>query len=306
MIEAHELTKRFGAKTAVDAVSFTVRPGVVTGFLGPNGAGKSTIMKLTLGLQRPSSGSVTINGKRYTKAAAPMREVGALFDAGWVHPRRSARNHLRAIALTQGYDRKRVDDVLEQVGIASASDANVATFSLGMKQRLGIATALIGDPDTLILDEPINGLDPDGVIWVREFLRELAAEGRTVLLSSHLMSEMEQTADRVIVIGRGNVLADGELTEIIAGGTESSVIVRSPRLNEFADVLTRAKAGFSIEDGSIRVTGVSAADVGDLAAHVGIPLHELRSAEGSLEDAYRQLVGGSIEHGAGARTELER
>ncbi|MGG7465174.1 ABC transporter ATP-binding protein [Plantibacter sp. YIM 135347] len=306
MIEAHELTKRFGDKTAVNGVSFTVRPGVVTGFLGPNGAGKSTIMKLTLGLQRPTSGSVTINGKRYTQSAAPMREVGALLDAGWVHPRRSARNHLRAIALTQGYDRGRVDDVLEQAGLTSAADANAGTYSLGMKQRLGIATALLGDPSTLILDEPVNGLDPDGVIWIRELLRELAAEGRTVLLSSHLMSEMEQTADRVIVIGRGEVLADGELQDIIAGGTKASVIVRSPRLHEFADVLQRAGVEPMIEHDLIRVSGASAADVGDLAAHVGIPLHELRSADRSLEDAYRQLVGDSIEHSAGARTEKKR
>ncbi|MGG7510448.1 ABC transporter ATP-binding protein [Plantibacter sp. YIM 135249] len=306
MIEAHELTKRFGDKHAVGGVSFTVRPGVVTGFLGPNGAGKSTIMKLALGLQRPTSGSVSVNGSQYTRSSAPMRDVGALLDASWAHPRRSARNHLRAIGLSQGYGRSRVDQVLEQAGLASVAERNVGTFSLGMKQRLGIATALLGDPATLILDEPVNGLDPDGVIWIREFLRELAAEGRTVLLSSHLMSEMQQTADRIIVIGRGAILADGELQDIIAGGTEASVIVRSPRLKEFADVLQRAGAGFSVEDGTIRVSGASAADVGDLAAHVGIPLHELRSSERSLEDAYRQLVGDSIEHGAGARTELQR
>ncbi|MGG7510479.1 ABC transporter ATP-binding protein [Plantibacter sp. YIM 135249] len=307
MIEAHELTKSFGAKTAVDDVSFTIRPGMVTGFLGPNGAGKSTIMKLILGLERPSSGSVTVNGAVYRSWAAPMREVGALLDAGWLHPRRPARAHLRSLAVTHGYGKRRVEKVLELTGIASAAASPTGKFSLGMRQRLGIAAALLGDPRTLILDEPVNGLDPDGVIWIRTFLRELAAEGRTVLLSSHLMSEMEQTADRIIVMGRGRVIADGSLHDIMADEDGATVLVRSPRLAELVEmVVGRGARVVDHGEGAVQITGAPIAAVGALAARAGIELHELRTIEGSLEDAYRRLVVDSVEHSAGARTEAVR
>ncbi|MGG7465219.1 ATP-binding cassette domain-containing protein [Plantibacter sp. YIM 135347] len=302
MIEAHELSKSFGVKAAVDDVSFTIRPGTVTGFLGPNGAGKSTVMKLILGLERPSSGSVTVSGSAYRSLAAPMREVGALLDAGWLHPRRPARAHLRSLAVTHGYGKRRVEEVLELTGIASAAASPIGKFSLGMRQRLGIAAALLGDPRTLILDEPVNGLDPDGVIWIRTFLRELAAEGRTVLLSSHLMSEMEQTADRIIVMGRGRVIADGSLHDIVADTAGASVLVRSPQVGALVEMLTGRGAHVSDGgDGAVRVTGTPIDAVGALAAHAGIELHELRTIERSLEDAYRRLVIDSVEHQAGDR-----
>jgi ABC-2 type transport system ATP-binding protein len=297
MIVAEQLTKRFGDKTAVSQVSFAVQPGKVTGFLGPNGAGKSTTMRMIVGLDRPSAGAVTVNGVPYARMRAPLTEVGVLLDAKAVHTGRSARNHLRAMAATHGIGRGRVDEVIELTGITSVAGKRAGKFSLGMGQRLGIAAALLGDPHTLILDEPVNGLDPEGVRWVRQFVRHLAAEGRTVLLSSHLMSEMAQTADHVIVLGRGRVLADAELSELVRAWTSNTVLVRSPRLGE----LVAAVEGPDItvtaaEPGVAEITGVTAASLGDLAASLGIPVHELTSRTGSLEDAYLALTGEAVEY----------
>jgi ABC-2 type transport system ATP-binding protein len=297
MIVAEQLTKRFGDKTAVSDVSFTVQPGKVTGFLGPNGAGKSTTMRMIVGLDRPTSGTVTVNGTAYARLRAPLAEVGVLLDAKAVHTGRSARNHLRAMAATHGIGRARVDEVIELTGIGSVAGKRAGKFSLGMGQRLGIAAALLGDPHTLILDEPVNGLDPEGVRWVREFVRYLAAEGRTVLLSSHLMSEMAQTADHVIVLGRGRVLADAELSQLVREWTTHTVRVRSPRLDD----LVAAVAGPDVtvtaaEPGVAEISGVSAASLGDLAASLGIPVHELTPRTGSLEDAYLALTGEAVEY----------
>ncbi|MFS0732875.1 ABC transporter ATP-binding protein [Microbacterium sp. 1P10UB] len=297
MIVAEQLTKRFGDKTAVDDVSFTVRPGKVTGFLGPNGAGKSTTMRMIVGLDRPTSGSVTVGGARYATLRSPLTEVGVLLDAKAVHTGRTARDHLRAMAATHGLGRSRVDEVIELTGIGSVAGKRAGKFSLGMGQRLGIAAALLGDPHTLILDEPVNGLDPEGVRWVRQFVRHLAAEGRTVLLSSHLMSEMAQTADHVIVLGRGRVLADAPLADLVRAWTTTTLVVRSPRLAE----LTGALAGpditvTAVEPGAASITGATAAAVGDLAASLGIPLHELSPRSGSLEDAYLALTGDAVEY----------
>lgn len=297
MIVAEQLTKRFGDKTAVSQVSFAVQPGKVTGFLGPNGAGKSTTMRMIVGLDRPSAGAVTVNGVPYARMRAPLTEVGVLLDAKAVHTGRSARNHLRAMAATHGIGRGRVDEVIELTGITPVAGKRAGKFSLGMGQRLGIAAALLGDPHTLILDEPVNGLDPEGVRWVRQFVRHLAAEGRTVLLSSHLMSEMAQTADHVIVLGRGRVLADAELSELVRAWTSNTVLVRSPRLGE----LVAAVEGPDItvtaaEPGVAEITGVTAASLGDLAASLGIPVHELTSRTGSLEDAYLALTGEAVEY----------
>jgi ABC-2 type transport system ATP-binding protein len=297
MIVAEQLTKRFGDKTAVSQVSFTVQPGKVTGFLGPNGAGKSTTMRMIVGLDRPTAGSVTVNGERYAQLRAPLTEVGVLLDAKAVHTGRSARNHLRAMAATHGIGRARVDEVIELTGLESVAGKRAGKFSLGMGQRLGIASALLGDPHTVILDEPVNGLDPEGVRWVRQFVRYLAGEGRTVLLSSHLMSEMAMTADHVIVLGRGQVLADAELSELVSAWTSNAVRVRSPRLSE----LVAAIAGPDItvtaaEPGLAEITGVTAASLGDLAASLGIPVHELTSRTGSLEDAYLALTGEAVEY----------
>ncbi|WP_203580254.1 ABC transporter ATP-binding protein [Microbacterium hibisci] len=297
MIVAEQLTKRFGDKTAVSQVSFTVQPGKVTGFLGPNGAGKSTTMRMIVGLDRPTAGIVTVNGKPYAQLRAPLTEVGVLLDAKAVHTGRSARNHLRAMAATHGIGRARVDEVIELTGLASVANKRAGKFSLGMGQRLGIAAALLGDPHTVILDEPVNGLDPEGVRWVRQFVRHLAGEGRTVLLSSHLMSEMSQTADHVIVLGRGKVLADAELSELVSAWTSNTVRVRSPRLAE----LVAAVAGPDVtvtatEPGLADINGVTAASLGDLAASLGIPVHELTPRTGSLEEAYLALTGEAVEY----------
>lgn len=297
MITAENLTKRYGAKTAVDDVSFTVRPGQVTGFLGPNGAGKSTTMRMIVGLDRPTSGHTTVGGTDYRHLKAPLREVGVLLDAKAVHTGRSARSHLRAMAATHGIPARRVDEVIELTGLTSVAGKRAGKFSLGMGQRLGIASALLGDPHTLILDEPVNGLDPEGVRWVRQFVRYLAAEGRTVLLSSHLMSEMSQTADQVIVLGRGKVLADAPLSELVRSWTTSQVRVRSPRAAELADRIagdgvTVTSAG----EGLLDVAGLRADRIGDVAAAHGIPLHELTPTTGSLEEAYLALTGESVEY----------
>ncbi len=297
MIVAEQLTKRYGDKVAVDGISFTIPPGKVTGFLGPNGAGKSTTMRMIVGLDRPTAGTVTVNGSPYRTMRAPLTEVGVLLDAKAVHTGRSARDHLRAIAATHGLGRTRVDEVIELTGIGSVAGKRAGKFSLGMGQRLGIATALLGDPHTLILDEPVNGLDPEGVRWVRQFVRHVAGEGRTVLLSSHLMSEMALTADRIIVLGRGTVLADGDLPDLVHAWTTTTLTVRSPRLGELVTALSGPDITVtSTEPGAATVTGSTAAAVGDLAAALGIPVHELTPRSGSLEDAYLALTGDAVEY----------
>jgi ABC-2 type transport system ATP-binding protein len=296
VIEASGLVKRYGAKTAVAGIDFQVRPGAVTGFLGPNGAGKSTTMRMIVGLDAPTAGTVTVNGRPYREHRAPLHEVGALLEAKAAHRGRSARNHLRVLAATHGIPARRVQEVIDLAGLQDVAGKRVGGFSLGMGQRLGIAAALLGDPATLILDEPVNGLDPDGVRWVRTFVRELAREGRTVLLSSHLMSEMAQTADHVIVLGRGRVLADMPIAELIAGGG-SKVTVASPRGPELAALL-RAQGATTVPDAGERfdVTGLGAAAIGDAAARAGIPLHELTTVGSSLEEVYMSMTADDVEY----------
>ncbi|QIG43658.1 ABC transporter ATP-binding protein [Nocardioides anomalus] len=300
MIEAQALTKRYDAKLAVDDLSFTVRPGVVTGFLGPNGAGKSTTMRMMIGLDRPSSGSVSINGRPYAEHAAPLHEVGALLEARGIHPGRSARNHLRALALTSGISRGRVDQVLDMVGLTSVAGQRVGSFSLGMGQRLGVAAALLGDPHTLILDEPVNGLDLDGIRWIRALLRRLADEGRTVFLSSHLMSEMAVTADHVIVIGQGRLLRDQPMADFIREADVDSIRVVTPDRERLAQALERSGATVTTDQDStepaLTVAGTTAREVGTLAAEAGITLWELTPSAGSLEDAYLALTRESLDY----------
>jgi ABC-2 type transport system ATP-binding protein len=297
MIEANALVKRYGPTTAVDHMTFTVQPGKVTGFLGPNGAGKSTTMRMVVGLDRPTAGTVTVNGKHYAEHAAPLQEVGSLLDAKAVHTGRTARNHLRAMAATHGIGRRRVDEVIEMTGLQTVADKRVGGFSLGMGQRLGIAAALLGDPQTLILDEPVNGLDPEGVLWVRNLVRYLASQGRTVFLSSHLMSEMALTADHIVVVGRGRVLADAPVADIVASAQGSTTRVRSPRAAELEDLLRRHGASVtSGPDGLLEVGGATTAQIGDAAAAAGIALHELTQVRGSLEDAYLQLTADEVEY----------
>ncbi|QIM16694.1 ABC transporter ATP-binding protein [Leucobacter insecticola] len=300
MIEARGLSKHYGAKVAVDDISFSIRPGQVTGFLGPNGAGKSTSMRLMVGLDRPTSGTVTIDGQRYRDLAAPLAEVGTLLDAKGVHPGRSARSHLRTLAATHGISDRRVSEVLEQTGLSSVAHKRVGGFSLGMGQRLGIAAAILGDPRVLILDEPINGLDPDGVLWVRQFLRHLASEGRTVLLSSHLMSEMAQTADHVIVLGRGRVVADAPIGEFISQGRGETVTVRTPEAAKLASLLlSGASPNVTLEpltDEGFTTQGLAAAEIGGIAARNGIELHELSPVQASLEDAYIALTRDQLDY----------
>jgi ABC-2 type transport system ATP-binding protein len=300
VIEATGLTKRYGAKTAVDDVTFSVKPGQVTGFLGPNGAGKSTTMRLIVGLDRASSGSVTVNGKRYSDLNAPLREVGVLLDAKAVHTGRSAINHLRALAATHSIGRARVDEVIALTGLDSVASQRVGAFSLGMGQRLGIAAALLGDPATLILDEPVNGLDPEGVIWVRNLARFLASEGRTIFLSSHLMSEMAQTADHIIVLGRGRIIADAPVSEILALATGTAVLVRTPDAERFGALLVAPDVHVThSEPHLLQVTGLSAVQIGEAAASNGVVLHELSPQAGSLEDAYLALTKDEVEYHAG-------
>ncbi|MDL4813942.1 ABC transporter ATP-binding protein [Actinomadura opuntiae] len=297
MIEVRELTKRYGGTLAVDRLSFQVRPGAVTGFLGPNGAGKSTTMRVLLGLDAPSSGAALVNGGPYGALRRPMREVGALLDAGAVHGGRRAFDHLGWLARSNGIGTRRVAEVLEQVGLAGVARKRVGGFSLGMRQRLGIAVALLGDPGVLLFDEPVNGLDPDGVRWIRGLMRALAAEGRTVLISSHLMSEMELTADRLIVIGRGRLIADTSVREL-ADRFARGVLVRSPRPEELTGVLVAA--GGTVEagrGGALSVTGLDVAEIGDRAAARGIPLYEVTPRSASLEEAYMELTAGSAEFG---------
>ena len=295
MIEVTDLSKRYGETLAVDRLTFRVRPGRVTGFLGPNGAGKSTTMRLALGLDTPTAGSVTIGGRRYRALRAPLREVGSLLDAGAVHPGRRARDHLRWLAVSNGIDGGRVDEVLETVGLAAVGHRRVGGFSLGMRQRLGIAAALLGDPPVLMLDEPVNGLDTEGIRWVRGLLRQHAAEGRTVLLSSHLMSEMQLTADHLVVIGRGRLVADTPIDDLIERNSRPLTRVRTPDGDALVPVLARAGATVAASGDAWEVAGLSAEDVGALAARHGAVLHELTPRRSSLEDVYTALIGASIE-----------
>jgi ABC-2 type transport system ATP-binding protein len=296
MIEAHGLTKRYGDKTAVDGLTFTVRPGVVTGFLGPNGAGKSTTMRLILGLDAPTSGSVNVNGKPYQQHAAPLREVGALLDARSVHPGRSAYHHLLALAQTCGIRRSRVDEVVDAVGLGEVARRRAGGFSLGMGQRLGIAAALLGDPATVILDEPVNGLDTEGIRWIRSLLQGLAAEGRTVFVSSHLMSEMALTAQHLIVIGRGRLIADTGMEEFVSRAAPGVVRVRSTDPAALAALLrSREVAVSEAGDGALTVSGLSTDQVGRLAGGAGITLLELTAQQASLEEAFIDLTRDAVE-----------
>jgi ABC-2 type transport system ATP-binding protein len=300
MIAARSLTKIYGAKPAVDGVTFTVEPGRVTGFLGPNGAGKSTTMRMILGLDRPTSGSVTVNGRRYQEYAAPLREVGALLEARALHPGRSARDHLRWLAASNGIPRARVDEVLGLVGLEAVADKRVGKFSLGMGQRLGIAVALLGDPPVVVLDEPVNGLDPEGIRWVRTLARDLAAQGRTVFVSSHLMSEMALTADHLVVVGRGRILADCSMSQFIAEHATSYVRVASPQRREVADLLRRQGLDVALHGEELHVQGLDAPAVGELVGTSGLLLHELTLVRSSLEDAFMTLTADSVEYPAHA------
>jgi ABC-2 type transport system ATP-binding protein len=297
MIQARGLTKRYSDKVAVDDLSFTVQPGLVTGFLGPNGAGKSTTMRMILGLDAPSSGSVTVNGKPYAEHARPLHEVGALLEARAVHTGRSARNHLLVMAATAKISRRRVDAVIDMVGLADVAGRRVGAFSLGMGQRLGIAAALLADPQTLILDEPVNGLDPDGIRWIRNLLKGLADQGRTVFLSSHLMSEMALTADHVIVVGKGHLLRDQPMTEFIAQASSEVVRVRSPHVSQLVDLLTAN--GGAVRDVSataMEVEGMISDRIGTLAAQAQLTLFELTTVAASLEEAYMALTEESLDY----------
>jgi ABC-2 type transport system ATP-binding protein len=297
MIELRGLTKRYGGKLAVDRLTFTVLPGRVTGFLGPNGAGKSTTMRLILGLDAPSAGSVTVNRRHYRSMRRPLHEVGSLLESAAVHPGRSARGHLLALAYANGIGRRRVDEVLGITGLEGVAGQRAGRFSLGMTQRLGVAAALLGDPGVLLLDEPINGLDLDGVAWIRELLRSLAAEGRTVFVSSHLMSEMENTAGHLIVIGRGKLIADQPLAAFTHGAGAGYFQVRSPCQDQLARLLHEAGAAAAAgPDGSLAVTGATAADVGRLAARHGIELHQLLTVKASLEEAFMKLTRDAVEY----------
>jgi len=296
MIEARGLTKRYGSRTAVDDLTFTVRPGIVTGFLGPNGAGKSTTMRMALGLDAPTRGSVTVNGKPYREHAAPLHEVGALLEARSVHTGRSAYHHLLALAQTAGIARTRVEEVIELVGLHDVARKRAGSFSLGMGQRLGIATALLGDPRTLILDEPVNGLDPEGIRWIRDLLKGLADEGRTVFVSSHLMSEMALTAEHLIVIGRGRLIADVSVTEFIAGAARNVVRVRSTEPERLRALLAAPDVAVSpVDDGALEVSGLTCDQIGLAAGPAGIYLLELTPQQASLEDAFMDLTRDTVE-----------
>jgi len=306
MIEVSDLTKTFGSTTAVDHVSFTVRPGMVTGFLGPNGAGKSTTMRMIVGLDRPTAGEARVNGVAYRQLRDPLRQVGILLDAKAVHTGRSARDHLAAMGATHGIGRKRVDEVIALTGLQSVARKRVGGFSLGMGQRLGIAAALLGDPRILILDEPVNGLDPEGVVWVRTLARHLASEGRTVFLSSHLMSEMAQTADHIVVLGRGRVIADAPVAEIVASATGGSVRVRTPQADSLTAALVAEGATITPQtDGALSITGIAAARIGELAAAGGVVLHELSPVAASLEQAYLELTQGEVQYVSGPAATTE-
>ena len=302
MIEAQDLTKRYGDKVAVDHLSFRVEPGRVTGFLGPNGAGKSTTMRLVLGLDRPQEGRATINGKRYADLAQPLRTVGALLEAKAMHPGRSARNHLLFLAQTQGLPSRRVDEVIDLVGLREVARKRIRGYSLGMSQRVGIAAAMLGDPSVLLLDEPVNGLDPEGILWIRNLMKHLASERRTIFVSSHLMNEMAVTADYLIVIGKGKLIADSTTQEFIERSSERSVLVRSPEASTLADLIA-AEGGKAIaqeptegQAAALSVTGMEAPRIGEIAAANRIVLHELTPRLASLEEAFLELTAGSVEY----------
>ncbi len=300
MIAASGLSKRYGTKLAVDQLSFTVQPGVVTGFLGPNGSGKSTTMRMIMGLDAPSTGDVTVNGRHYRDLPWPLHEVGALLEAKAIHPGRSARAHLQMLAETNHIPLHRIDELLEVVGLTSVAGQRAGKFSLGMSQRLGIAAALLGDPEVLLFDEPVNGLDPDGIRWVRNLLKGLAREGRTVFVSSHLMSEMALTADEVVIIGRGRLIAQIPVDELINQSSQRFVRVRSPEIARLKSSLEASGATTLLEeDGSLSVRGKDEVTIGELAASLSVVLHELSPQSASLEEAFMELTEGSVEyHGA--------
>jgi ABC-2 type transport system ATP-binding protein len=297
MIEVENLSKRYGDKLAVDNISFAVQPGIVTGFLGPNGAGKSTTMRIVAGLDEPTHGRVTVNGADYRKASAPMAELGILLEAKAIHPGRSARNHLLALAQTNGIGRARVDEVIDMVGLREVAGRRVGGFSLGMGQRLGVASALLGDPKVVVLDEPINGLDPEGVLWIRNLLKGLAAEGRTVFVSSHLMSEMAQTASRLVVVGRGRLIADTTVDEFIAQASGQSVTVRTPEALRLRDLLLGRDVTVTAQESDVlTVQGLTAEQIGIVAWQANLPLFELAPQHASLEDAFMELTHDSVEY----------
>src|SRR5262252_6166106 len=299
MIEARGLTKRFGDKLAVDQLSFAVEPGRITGFLGPNGAGKTTTMRLILGLNRPTGGSVTVNRRQFPRSASPLSEAGALLDAEAMHGSRSAYSHLLCLAQTNGLPRRRVGEVLDLVGLTEVAGKRSKGFSPGMGQRLGIAAALLGDPAILMFDEPVNGLDPEGILWIRSLMKQLAGEGRTVFVSSHLMSEMENTADHLIVIGRGRLIADCSVAEFIERNSVQAVRVRTPQPDALVAAIRRAGGRVAAAGEAIVVHGLAAARVGDLAYDNGVRLHELAVAQASLEEAYMEQTAASVEFRAG-------
>jgi ABC-2 type transport system ATP-binding protein len=297
MIEVRNLSKRYGEKLAVDGLDFVVQPGVVTGFLGPNGAGKSTTMRLIAGLDEPSAGSVRVNGKAYRSAVAPMAELGLLLEAKAMHTGRSARNHLLALAQTNGISRRRVDEVIDMVGLREVAGKRVGGFSLGMGQRLGVAQALLGDPEVVVLDEPVNGLDPEGVLWIRNLLKALAADGRTVFVSSHLMSEMAQTATRLIVVGRGRLIADTTVEEFVARASGSSVTVRTPEAARLRDLLLGPDVTVTSEQADVlHVQGLNTEQIGTVAWRAHVPVFELALHQASLEQAFMQLTEDSVEY----------
>lgn len=303
MIEVQSLTKRYGAAAAVEDLSFTVQSGIVTGFLGPNGAGKSTTMRMITGLDEPTSGTATIDGVLYRDLENPLTRVGTLLDAKWVHPNRSAANHLRWLAAANGIGRRRVDEVLGLVGLSDVAGRKAGKFSLGMGQRLGLAAALLGDPDTLILDEPVNGLDPEGIRWVRDFVRHLAGEGRTVLISSHLLSEMSLTADRLVVIGRGRLVADMTTSEFIRSSSESTTVVRSEHLDELKSALAEEGVAFreTVDDDErpvLESSGTTTDEIGRIAYSYGVVVLELSERRASLEDAFMQMTGHAVDYQA--------
>jgi ABC-2 type transport system ATP-binding protein len=306
MIEARGLTKRFGDKLAVDQLSFTIEPGRITGFLGPNGAGKTTTMRLILGLDHPTGGSVSVNGREFSRSASPMREVGALLDAKAMHGGRSAYNHLLCLAQTNSLPRRRVGEVLELVGLTEVAGKRSKGFSLGMGQRLGIAAALLGDPAILMFDEPVNGLDPEGILWIRSLMKQLAGEGRTVFVSSHLMSEMENTADHLIVIGRGRLIADCSVAEFIERNSVQAVRVRTPQPDALVAAIRRVGGRVAAAGEAIVIHGLAADKVGDLAYENGIRLHELAVAQASLEEAYMEQTAASVEFRAGGGAAVEQ
>lgn len=308
MIQTENLTKRYGGKTVVDNLSITVRPGIVTGFLGPNGAGKSTTMRMILGLEDPSSGTATIGGARYRDIATPLRTVGAMLDAGWVHPKRSGRDHLRWVAASNGLPASRVDEVLDTVGLSGAGSKRAGQYSLGMRQRLGLATALLGDPQYYIFDEPVNGLDPEGIVWIRQIMRRLASQGRTVLVSSHLLSEMALTADHLLVIAQGRLIADTTVTEFVSEHSGGSVRVRARDYANLVPALERLGGTAAVQQEPIGdvliVNGLTVEEIGETAAASGTIVFEITQERGSLEDAFMSMTQDAVEYRGGSRSEV--